>query len=107
MSATPDTVIDHIPEKCAKCGKSLETVEVTDHTHHQVIDIPKPCPIYMEHRSYHKICPCCGIENRGVYPVSVKAPIQYGENVKSTVAYMSVYQYLLPSNVLPDVEVPE
>jgi transposase len=73
MSATPDTIIDHIPETCAKCGKSLETVEVIDNTHRQVVDIPKPLPVYTEDRSHRKICSCCGNENKGIYPDEVKA----------------------------------
>jgi transposase len=97
----------------------LEDVLSKGQTRRQVVDIPPVNPEYTEHRSHHKICPSCGRVNTskklilysascnnhkicpscgrvntGNYPVGVKAPIQYGSNVKSTVAYMSVYQYL-------------
>jgi transposase len=92
LSATPDTVIEHMPATCTACGESLETVGVTGITRRQIIDILKPLPVCTEHRSHHKICPSCGAENRGVYPSGVTAPIQYGDRIKSTVSYMSVYQ---------------
>ena len=60
----------------------------------QVVDIPPIKPEYTEHRSQQKVCPDCGRLNTGNYPESVKAPIQYGSNVKSIVSYMSAYQYL-------------
>jgi transposase len=93
MRDTPDKIIEHIPERCT-CGCSLENVAVSSQTRRQVVDIPPIKPEYTEHRSLHKVCPECGSINIGVYPQGVNAPIQYGENVKSTVSYMSVYHFL-------------
>jgi transposase len=93
MSSTPDTVTDHFPERCT-CGCSLDDVPETGLTRRQVVDIPPIKPEYTEHRSRHKLCPSCGRINRGHYPSGVNARIQYGPNVKSTVSYMSIYQYL-------------
>jgi transposase len=93
MNATPDTVIDHFPERCT-CGCTLEQVLSRGQTRRQVVDIPPIKPEYTEHRSHHKICPSCGRVNIGHYPAGINAPVQYGSNVKSTVSYMSVYQYL-------------
>lgn len=93
MSSTPDTIIDHFPERCT-CGCSLEDVPETGLTRRQVVDIPPVQPEYTEHRSHHKICPVCRRVNTGHYPAGVNSLIQYGTNVKSAVSYMSVYQYL-------------
>ena len=93
MSATPDKVIEHHPERCT-CGCSLESVSEISHTRRQVVDIPPIKPEYIEHRTIQKICPDCGKVNTGVYPEGVNAPIQYGANVKTTVSYMSAYQHL-------------
>jgi transposase len=93
MSDTPDIIIDHFPEHCT-CGYSLEGVLSISQTRRQVVDIPPVKPEYTEHRSQHKICPCCGKLNIGAYPSGVNTRIQYGPNVKSTVSYMSVYHYL-------------
>jgi transposase len=91
MNTNPDIYRKNTPN----VKNLLATVEVIDSTHRQVVvDILKPLPLYTEHRSYRKICPCCGADNKGVYPEAVKSPIRYGENVKSTVAYMSIYQYV-------------
>jgi transposase len=93
MSATPDKVIAHLPERC-KCGCNLEKVLSSGQTRRQVVDIPPIKPAYTEHRSVHKVCPECGRINTGAYPEGVTAPIQYGSNVHSVVSYMSVYQHL-------------
>ena len=34
------------------------------------------------------------MEDKGSFPIDVKAPIQYGESVKSLITYMSIYQYI-------------
>jgi transposase len=94
VSETPDSIVDHMPGVCGCCGCSLENVPAIAQTRRQVVDIPPVKPEYTEHRSFQKVCPDCGGVNRGVYPEEVKAPIQYGKNVKSMVAYLSVYQHL-------------
>lgn len=94
MSDTPAQVINHTPEVCMDCGKNLEDVPCGSYTRRQEVDIPPIVPVYTEHRSYTKICPSCGIENRGIYPVRIAAPIQYGPVVEATAAYLSVFQYL-------------
>ena len=93
MSETPDQIIKHIPTRCT-CGCSLEGVPVTGQTRRQAVDIPAIKPEYTEHRSQQKVCPECGRLNTGNYPEGVKAPVQYGSNVRSMVSYMSAYQYL-------------
>jgi transposase len=34
------------------------------------------------------------MENKALYPVGVSAPVQYGNNIKATVGYLSAYQYV-------------
>jgi hypothetical protein len=91
VSSTPDTIIDHFPGRCT-CGCSLDEVLESSQTHRQVIGSTDKTGI-TAHRSHHKICPACGRVNIGHYPSGVNARIQYGPNVKSTVSYMSIYQY--------------
>jgi transposase len=93
MSETPDITTDHFPAICT-CECSLEKVLTIDQTRRQAVDIPPVKPEYTEHRSHHKVCPCCGKLNIGVYPSGVNTRIQYGSHVKSIVSYLSVYQYL-------------
>jgi transposase len=72
----------------------LETVTGVMDGRRQEVEISIVEPRYIEHRHFIKICPCCGLENKGTFPGHVKAGIQYGESVKSLIAYMSIYQYI-------------
>jgi transposase len=94
MSDTPDEIVDHKPLYCEGCHENLQEVVSVSYMRRQVVDIPPVHPVYTEHRSHLKICPCCGFENRGIFPDRLQSPIQYGARVEATAAYMSVYQYL-------------
>ena len=94
MTDTPDEIIDHIPSLCTCCGNSLEEAPCHSYIPRQVVDIPPVRPIYTEHRSHLKICPSCGAKNKGVFPDTIVAPIQYGPVVEATTGYMSAYQYI-------------
>ena len=59
---------------CAECGASLADVAVTTHDERQVFDIPGNNGIEVTaHRAEVKTCAGCGADNRGVFPVGVKA----------------------------------
>jgi transposase len=93
MVENPDKVIDHVPDVCAGCGKSL-----ADHQSHciekrQVVEIPPIHPVFVEHRSHSKKC-TCGYINKSAFPVGVNSPIQYGSNIEDFVSYLSVGQYM-------------
>ena len=94
MSDTPDEIIDHKPPVCTCCGKNLEEVHCDSYTRRQEVDIPPVRPVYTEHRSYIKTCPSCGVQNKGVFPDRITAPVQYGPVVEATIAYLSVYHYI-------------
>lgn len=93
MTATPDVVSVIKPNFCGKCGNDLAAVngELTDTR--QVIDIPPIKAITTEYRLFKKVC-SCGHCNKPSFPDGVNAPIQYGKNIESMVAYLSVRQYL-------------
>jgi transposase len=94
MRETPDEIIDHTPLVCECCGGSLQEAVSASYTRRQLVDIPSVHPIYTEHRSHVKICPLCGIKNRGIFPKNLQAPIQYGSILEATTGYLSVYQSL-------------
>ena len=94
MTDTPDAVINHTPAVCTCCGNNLEDVASDSYIRRQEVDIPPIQPVYTEHRSHIKICPSCGVKNKGVFPASIVAPIQYGPVVEATTGYLSVYQYM-------------
>jgi transposase len=94
MTGTPDEIIDHIPSICTCCGKNMEDVPCDSYIPRQVVDIPPVRPVYTEHRSHIKICPSCGADNKGDFPATVVAPIQYGPVIEATTGYLSAYQYI-------------
>jgi transposase len=94
MSDIPDEIIDHTPLYCEHCHENLQEVVSTSYTRRQEVELPVVRPLYTEHRSHVKICPFCGMENRGIFPERLQGPVQYGARVQATAAYMSVYQYL-------------
>lgn len=94
MSATPDQVIEHIPDFCNNCGNDLSLVQPTLCLKRQVIDLP-PIPKVecIEHRAYAKTCQC-GHCTEGQLPAHLKAPVQYGNNIEALVGYLHARQYL-------------
>jgi transposase len=96
----PDATIDHYPEACIACGKSLTAAMTTDHVARQVFDLPEPRPLIVtEHRAYGCRCVACGTQTRAAFPEGVTAPVQYGERISAFVLYLLHYQ-LLPEKRL-------
>jgi transposase len=96
----PDSTIDHYPQTCAGCGKSLTAATVTGHVARQVFDLPEPRPLIVtEHRAHACHCATCGTQTRGAFPAGVTAPVQYGTRIGAFVLYLLHYQ-LLPEKRL-------
>jgi transposase len=102
MTPDPDKVIEHRPDGiCPQCGKihSEESFELLGKR--QVVDIPVIKASVIEHRVFQTIC-SCGHVTSGDYPAGVAAPVQYGNNLISLVAYLSSRQYI-PYNRLSEL----
>lgn len=93
MKAVPDEVVAHVPAFCRQCGEDLSGLESTLRKKRQVVDLPVTRPAYTEHRCYAKTCNC-GHVTVSEFPDSVRAPVQYGPNIESQVAYLSARQYM-------------
>ena len=93
MTLCPDKTIELIPKYCNVCGKELSQDQAKFHSKRQVVDIPKPKPIWVEYQC-HEIKCACGCTQKGHYPEGVDNYIQYGENVQAMIVYQSVYQYI-------------
>ena len=91
---TPDQVRIHTISVCEDCGASLEQVEPSKVERRQVHDIPPLKVLVIEHQVEQKTCPCCGRQNRARFPPEVKYPVQYGQNMKSLMVYLCIYQLL-------------
>ena len=90
----PDITIPHTPEIC-QCGHHLNSGDlIIRQEERQVIDIPKPEVKTTSHLVTVVKCPCCGSEVKGEFPKDVKAPVQYGINLKAYVVYLMIYQLI-------------
>lgn len=91
-------IVDEIetisPHKCT-CGMSLMNIKGEVIETRQVFDLP---PIQLHVKEYQLvecICPKCHQANRGEFPTQVKAPTQYGEQIKALCVLLSV-DYKIP-----------
>ena len=93
MSATPQKVITHSPQFCTDCGSDLALAEAQLIGKRQIVDLPPIQPVFIEHQCFSKTC-LCGKTTSANFPSHLRSPIQYGPNVESLIAYLSVRQYL-------------
>lgn len=94
MTATPDKIIDLKSNYCGRCGNSLADENFILQARRQVIEIPPINPIIEEYRVFACTCRNCEHDQIAEFPLTVKAPIQYGSSVQALAAYLSVYQYV-------------
>lgn len=93
-SESPEHTEFHPVVKCEQCGTSLSDVEVTGYEERQVFDLPAIHIEVTAHQGEIKVCPRCGVENRGVFPERVKRPVQYGNGVKTWAAYFQTQHFI-------------
>lgn len=91
----PDKLEVHSPAICRGCQSSLNGIDAVSVDKRQVFDLPSISIIVTEHRAETKICPCCGIKNKGEFPQGINGVVQYGERVKAFAAYF-LHQHLIP-----------
>ena len=91
----PDQIVDHAPDQCQDCSATLSKSDTVGFSARQVFDIPKPPPLFVtEHRAHTCQCSECGAKVRAAFPGGVNAPVQYGNEIASLVAYLQTTQCL-------------
>ena len=95
-SETVDAIVVHRVHQCHDCGHSLETVSPSQLEARQIHELPSLSLQVIEHHREEKHCPHCGCINHGNFPAEVKAPVQYGPQLKGLMVYLMEGQ-LLPS----------
>lgn len=84
----PDPVIQHLPDRCCRCGRVFSASEARIEQSRQVFDLPEPQLAVTEHQI--GVVSCCGLGHRGSYPTGVTGPVQDGSGVKALVTKLSV-----------------
>ena len=99
MVAVADVVVEHRASHCGGCGVSLHEVAASVVEKRQLFDIPVPVVAVTEHRALTLCCPSCGLRNKGEFPGTVRAPVQYGNRFRAAMVYLSAVQ-LIPEDRL-------
>jgi transposase len=91
--ATPDEVVEHLPERCGGCGAELADAPVAGVEARQVFDLPPLGLRVTEHRAERRRC-ACGSTTAAAFPAHVRAAACYGPGVRALVGYLCAYQHL-------------
>jgi transposase len=84
VQLAPEQIHDYRPEQCRACGAALDGTDA-EPWRHQVVDIPIPAPLVVEHRLHALSCPSCGQVTRASLPSGVGAS-GFGPGVEAAVA---------------------
>jgi len=92
MTSVPDSIVEHQPYFCTRCGNDLSAVQGTVVELRQVVDVPVPIRhLVTEHQLIGKTCSCghcCQVE----FPKEVRSRVSYGANIRALVIYLSCIQ---------------
>jgi transposase len=94
VAPVPDRTLTHEVETCAHCQAGLAGIKPVGYEERQVFDIPAIRIEVTAHRAAIKICPTCGAQTKGTFPVGVTQAVQYGPEVKTWAAYFSNQHHL-------------
>lgn len=70
------------------CGEDLSKQPALDFERRQVFDLPVLKLECTEHRAQIKECPCCQKISTASFPADIKAPVQYGKNLRALLSYL-------------------
>ncbi len=93
MSADPDVIVDHVPDRCGGCGAELDPATDSGFSTRQVVDLPEIRPVTTEHRAHTCLC-SCGTATTAAFPDAARAPVSYGPRVRAFVAYLLARQHI-------------
>ncbi|WP_232303513.1 transposase [Pseudofrankia sp. DC12] len=65
---------------------------VTSVERRQVVDLPEPVPLVVEHRLVERECACCGTRNPGGGTARGGRPVQYGPRVEARRSPLSLWR---------------
>jgi transposase len=94
LSARPNRVVEHRPQKCRHCHCELFESQVLRHQRQEVWEVVPAKLKVTEHRLALLRCPTCGKTTQAEFSGAVRSGVQYGPGVKARVLYLQQYQLL-------------
>ena len=94
ISATPDEVVEHRPDRCSCCSAVLmadwpaETISI-----HEQIELPEVAPRVTQHRRLAVRCRACGTRVAAAVPDAAKGT-PFGPRVHAMATYLKTFQAL-------------
>ena len=94
LSATPDEVVEHRPDRCSCCSAVLmadwpaETISL-----HEQIELPEVAPRVTQHRRLAVRCRACGTRVAAAVPDAAKGT-PFGPRVHAMATYLKTFQAL-------------
>jgi transposase len=94
ISATPDEVVEHRPDRCSCCSAVLmadlpgETISI-----HEQIDLPEITPHVTQHWRLAVRCPACGKRAAAAVPDAAKGT-PFGPRLHAVATYLKTFQAL-------------
>jgi len=95
QGASPDEVVRHRPVVCDHCHQLLEGIARQVKERRQIHDLPQVRLVVQEHQVEEVCCPACQQMSRGSFPSGVKAPAQYGPNLRALAVYYYSRTYVV------------
>lgn len=90
----PDHICVHEVSTCPHCAADLQSVEPCRQERRQVFDVPPVRVEVTEHQAEVKVCPQCGDQVKGAFPLGVTQPVQYGPRLQAQASYLNTYQLI-------------
>lgn len=89
----PDEIVKCSPSACASCSNSLDGIGGILKARRQLIEAPPIKAHVTEYQQFEVTC-TCGCKNVGSFPEGIKAPVQFGDNLKSLIIYLNIFHHL-------------
>ena len=93
MINNPDKVVILETTVCS-CGHNLNDVQSSKMIKRQSFDLPEIKMMVTQFEQHTKVCPCCSSTNTTSFPKNITATTQYGDNLRSFIAYCNTYQMI-------------
>ena len=94
VSQAPDRMVTHEVKRCAHCQADVVGIKAVGYEERQVCAIPAIRMEVTAQRAAITICPACGVQTNGTFPVGGTQAVQYGTAVKTWASYFTNHHHI-------------